>query len=334
MRRGLHIRPGERGAALLTVLLLVAVMGALTAAALGKVRLSTALAANGAALDQARAFAVGIEALTALKIGDILAATPDRTTLAGDWNGVARTMEMPGGGTAETTIRDGGNCFNINSVAQGTDLAALRSRPAGMNQLAGLMRVMGVPEASALQIAEAAGDWVDSDSNPNRQGGEDAAYADRVPPYRPSNTLFADVSELRAVAGMTPDIYRAIRPWLCALPTTDLSPINVNTLLPDQAPLLAMLGPEAISLDLARQLIAQRPASGWENLGDFYRMPAMERVVPLLPFDVQVQPQLATRWFRIELTIALQGAELSETALVDARELPARVVSRQWGSDD
>ena len=49
------IRPGERGAALLAVLLLVAVMGALTAAALEKLRLSTALAVNTAALDQARA---------------------------------------------------------------------------------------------------------------------------------------------------------------------------------------------------------------------------------------------------------------------------------------
>jgi general secretion pathway protein K len=45
----------ERGAALLAVLLLVAVMGAIAASALEKLRYSTALATNGAALDQARA---------------------------------------------------------------------------------------------------------------------------------------------------------------------------------------------------------------------------------------------------------------------------------------
>lgn len=328
----LSVRRGERGAALLTVLLLVAVMGALTAAALDKVRLSTALAANGAALDQARSFAVGIESLMALKIDDIIAAAPDRTTLAGDWNGVARTMELPGGGTAQTTIRDGGNCFNINSVAQGMEPTALTSRPSGIAQFAGLMRVMEVPEATALAIAEAAGDWVDADDMPNRNGGEDAAYADATPPYRPGNTLFADVSELRAVRGMTPEIYRVIRPYLCALPTTDMSPINVNTLLPNEAPLLAMLGPEQISLDLARQVIAQRPPPGWENIVEFYRMPALERVV--LPFEVQVQPQTKTRWFALDLRIDLQGAELAETALVDARIAPARVIARQWGSDD
>lgn len=331
MRR-LRIRRGERGAALLTVLLLVAVMGALTAAALDKVRLSMALAANGAALDQARSFAVGIESLMALRIDDIIAANPDRTTLAGEWNGVARPMELPGGGMAQTTIRDGGNCFNINSVVEGTEPTALTPRPSGITQFASLMRVMEVPAATAQQIAEAAGDWVDADDIPNRQGGEDAAYADGAPPYRPGNTLFADVSELRAVRGMTPEIYRVIRPWLCALPATDMSPINVNTLTPEQAPLIAMLGPEQISLDLARQAIAQRPPDGWDSIVEFYRLPALERVV--LPFDVQVQPQTKTRWFALDLRIELQGAELAETALVDARIAPARVVARQWGSDD
>ena len=53
-----------------------------------------------------------------------------------------------------------------------------------------------------------------------------------------------------------------------------------------------------------------------------------------LPLDVQTQPQLRTRWFTLDLRVGLQGAELYETALVDARIAPARVVARRWGSDD
>lgn len=47
----------ERGAALLTVLLLVAVIAVLAATALEKLRLSTRLAANLIAIDQARGYA-------------------------------------------------------------------------------------------------------------------------------------------------------------------------------------------------------------------------------------------------------------------------------------
>lgn len=324
--------PRERGAALLAVLLLVAVMGALAVVALEKLRLSTALAVNSAAADQSRAFAIGIESLLALRIDDLIALSPGRTTLAGGWNGEMRRFPLPGGGVAEAMIRDGGNCFNVNSVADGSSPTTLTQRAAGVAQFAALLRLLEIPETRARRIAEATADWVDADSDPLPQGAEDRVYAGAERPYRTANTMIADVSELRAVQGMSPEIYARTRPWLCALPTTELSPININTLSPDQAPLLSMLAPEQISLDTARRVIAERPASGWGSLTEFYRVPALASVV--LPLDVQLQPQLRTRWFTLDLRIALRGAELTETALIDARITPARVAARRWGSDD
>lgn len=328
----MRVPPKERGAALLAVLLLVSVMGALAATALERLRLSTALAVNNAALDQARAFAVGVESLLALKADDVIALDPEKTTLAGGWNGQTRTIPMPSGGLVQATIRDGGNCFNINSVAEGRTPTALTPRGAGIDQLTNLLRVLDVPDREARRIAEAAGDWVDSGANRSREGAEDPDYAGGESGYRAGNTLFAEVSELRAVAGMTPEIYERVRPWLCALPVAELSPINVNTLSPDQAPLLAMLAPEQIPVERARQILASRPAAGWSYAVDFWRMPALQGVN--LPLDVQMQPQLRTRWFALDIQVELQGAELNETALVDARVAPARVVVRRWGSDD
>jgi general secretion pathway protein K len=327
-----RIPPGERGAALLAVLLLVAIMGALAAAALERLRLSTSLAINSAALDQARSFAVGVESLLTLGIDDLVALSPERTTLVGGWNGQTRRIPMPGGGVAEATIRDGGNCFNINSVAEGTLPTALTPRAAGVMQFASLMRVLEVPETNARQVAEAAGDWVDTDLNPSREGAEDQDYLGAEQGYRTGNTLFADVSELRAVSGMTPQIYERIRSWLCALPTTDLSPINVNTLAPEQAPLLAMLAPEQVTVDRMRRVLAERPTAGWSSTADFFRSPGMVDVQ--LPLDVRFQPQLRTRWFKLDLRVELQGAELSESALVDARIAPSRVAARRWGDED
>ena len=323
------IPPHERGAALLTVLLLVAVMGAISAAALEKLRLSTALAVNSAGIDRARAFAIGLESLLTLTVDDLTARSPERTTLTGGWNGAVRQYPLPGGGLAEATVRDGGNCFNINSLVEERGPGLYTKRPLAIGQFVGLMRVLEVPEATARSVAEAAADWADSDAEAGREGAEDPQYAGAPTPYRTGNTMFAEVSELRAVAGVTPELYGRVRPWLCALPTTELSSINVNTLLPDQAPLLAMLAPEQFSVDRAGQVIAERPAQGWDSLVDFWEVVDLN-----VPLEVQFQTQLRTRWFAMDLRIALDGAQAYETALIDARRAPSRLAVRRWGNDD
>ncbi len=321
--------PEERGAALLAVLLLVAVTGAIAAAAMEGLALSRATAANAAALDQGRAFADGVEQLAILTIDDLAASNAGRTTLDGGWNGAVRTIALPGGATAELGLRDGGNCFNLNSVAEGRLATELARRPSGVAQLAGLMIALQVPEADARRIAEAAADWVDSDRAPGPGGAEDETYMAGEAPYRTGNTLFADPGEARLLAGMTAEIHARLGPWLCALPMTDLSPINLNTLSPAQAPLLAMLAPGQLDVERARRVLAARPAGGWTNTIEFWRIETMRDLV--IPLDVQLQPQLRTQWFALDVRVAVGELLFEEAALVDARLQPSRVVARRWG---
>ena len=325
-----RIPPHERGAALLAVLLLVVVTGAIAAAAMEKLSLSRATATNIVALDQSRAYAGAVEQLAALTIDDMIADNPDRTTLAGGWNGAARRVALPGGGSAIVRVRDGGNCFNVNSVVQGDPRTGLGRRNSGVSELAGLMQVLEVPETEARRIAEAAADWADSDDETGPNGAEDSAYAAGDSPFRTGNTLFADVGEFAQLAGMTPEIMARLRPWLCALPTTELSPINVNTLLPDQAPLLAMVAPTQLDLGRARQVLAGRPSGGWGNQIEFWRIDALRGLV--VPLDMQLQMQLRTRWYALDVTVDMLGAEFQESALLDARLQPSRVVARRWTS--
>ncbi len=322
------IPPRERGAALLAVLLLVAVTGAIAAAAMEELRLSRAVAANATALERARGFAGGVEQLAILTLDDQVARNPTVMTLAGGWNGAVRRIPLPGGGLAEARVRDGGNCFNLNSVVEGEPQTRLVRRPSGIAQFVGLMVALGIAEPDARRIAEAAADWTDSDSVPGPGGAEDETYAAAPTPYRAGNTLFAEADELLAVAGMTPALYGRLRPWICALPVSDLAPINLNTLLPDQAPLLAMLAPGQLSLDEARAIIAARPAGGWGSQIEFWQQPRLRRLA--VPLDVQLQPQLRTRWFALDLRIQVGDSEFDETALADARLQPSRVVARRW----
>lgn len=320
------MRPGERGAALLTVLMLVSVMAVLSAAALERLRLSTRLAANAGAIDQARAYALAAEGIAASRITTLVEADPARTPPG--WAGRPTSLPLPGG-AATAIVEDGGNCFNLNSVVSGQPGTPLTARPAGIAQFVALMQVLGIGEAEARRVAVSLSDWIDSDSYPQPEGAEDSSYAGGDTPYKTANTMIADPSELRAVAGVTPELYARIRPWICALPATDLSPININTLTPAQAPLLAMLVPGKLSPDSARALIAARPAEGYESAYAFWKNSSLAGIAP--GGDVEAQTGVRTRWFALKLHVQLGDSEIDETALIDASTLPAKLVRRSWG---
>ncbi len=322
---------GERGAALLTVLLLVAVMAVVTAIAIEKLTLSTRMARNGIDADQGRALLMAGEAIAAYRLADLVAARPGRTTLEGGWLGTAQSVPVPGGAIS-ARVRDAGNCFNLNSlVQQEAEGASLRANPQAILQFAALMRLVGVDPATASQVAVAAADWIDSDAVPGPGGAEDNFYLEQEEPYRTAGGLVAEASELRLVAGVTPAIYDRLRPWLCALPLAELSPININTLLPEQAILLAMLTDGRLPADQARQVLAQRPRDGYGSLVGFWKQSALAALA--LPPAVTDQAKLTSRWFEVELRVDLGGNDVSETALFDAETAPARLVRRRWGDE-
>jgi len=328
----------ERGAALLTVLLLVAILSVVTAVALERLTIASRMTRNIVSADQGRAYLLSAERLATIRITDLVAARPDRTTLEGGWLGQDQLLGVPGG-TVTARIVDRGNCFNLNSLVKGGEAAqaggggGLAARPLGIAQFAGLMRLLGIDHGVAQQVAIAAADWIDSDSVPGNGGAEDDFYSQFDPPYRTANMPMSDPSELLMVGGVTPDLYQRVRPWVCALPTTDLSPININTLLPGQAVLLAMLAPEQLGLDRARQVLAQRPDGGYGSVSAFWNQGAMAQIQSAVPQEARDQLQQKTRWFEVALRADLGGDDVEESVLIDAQAQPARVVRRQWGDD-
>ena len=321
-------RSSERGAALLTVLLLVAVIAVLAATALEKLRLATRLGGNAIAMDQARAYGLAAETLALTKVSDLLSRDKSRVTLAGGWSGRAIPLPVPGG-LATAKVSDGGNCFNLNSLAVETTPGSYAAFTPSRIQFARLIRLVGGSGASGESIAAATSDWIDTDTSPLDLGAEDSTYSGQATPYRTANTLMTDPSELRAVAGVTPQIYAKLRPWLCTLPIAKPSKINVNTLLPEQAPLLAMLMPDTMTVEAARQVLLRRPPNGFESTSAFWKLPSLDAITP--PPDAMAQTAVTTGWFSLQVDATVGGAELEEHALIDATELPARLASRHGG---
>lgn len=313
----------ERGAALLSVLLLVAVMAVIAAIMLDRLNLATRLAGNGQAMTQARLYATSAETLAMARIKAMVDVSGERTVDRGGLLG--REFPLPlARGTVMARVDDAGNCFNINSLVEADALGTLKLRVVGLNQLRALMAGLAIPQAESAIASDAIADWIDSDNVPAPNGAEDETYQGTTTPYRTAGRLIGDVSEIRAVRGVTPQFYERLRPWLCALPGADLSPINVNTLRPDQALLLSILAPEAIPVDRARALIAARPALGWGSADDALRGLS----APNIPLN---QLQVRSRWFLLTQTVTVDSAQVEEQALIDVGSNPPRVAFRSWG---
>ncbi len=327
--RGSIPRGQERGAALLTVLMLVAIIAVMAGAALEKLRLSTRLAGNAATGEQARAYAFAAETMALTRVSTLLGQSPKRVTLAGNWSNTPFGLPVPGG-FATARVRDGGNCFNLNGLvmqaqgAPGTYITNPEIRP----QFVRLMRLLDVPVQVAEQIASGTADWIDSDQDQQAMGAEDGAYLGRETPYRTAGTLMTDPSELRPVAGMTPAIYTTLRPWICTLPIAEPSSINVNTLLPEQAPLFAMLYPDTLQVGSAQQMLLRRPPQGYADVGAITKAAALQGAANLAPGAVAT---VKSTWFTLDIDVTLGSTQMQERALIDANRLPAQLVSRQWG---
>lgn len=318
----------EQGAALLTVLLLVAVIAVMAAGGLEKLRLSTRLGGNAVAVDQARGFAEAAEALALARIDQLLGASPTRVSLAGGWSNRPFGLPLPGGGAAVARVTDGANCFNLNGLVTAVAPGVYASDPGQRVLFARLLRLLGTPAQVAEQVAAGAADWIDTDGDSQAMGAEDQAYLAQSPAYRTAGTLMADPSELRAVAGVTPALYAELRPWLCALPTPAPAPVNVNTLAPEQAPLMAMYAPDTLSVDAARGALLKRPPGGWSDAGGFWSA-AGSGAGP----GGSGAAGVTSKWFTLRIDVTAGRTQVTERALVDATRLPARLVARQWGED-
>ena len=89
---------------------------------------------------------------------------------------------------------------------------------------------------------------------------------------------------------------------MCALPDA-ASKVDVNTLQPEQAAVLAAMFPGKLTPDDAVRLLDSRPESGWENMEAFSK--ALEQAFPQLKDDLQQvvdQFSINSRYFRVNYT--------------------------------
>lgn len=299
----------QRGVALITALLVVALATVLVAMILDQGELALARTANVQRAAQADALAAGLEdwAIEILRRDLALDSIDSNGDL---WAQPLPPTPVPGGRIGGQ-MRDLGGCFNLNNLLA----ADGRVQPQRLAQFVRLLRALKLDPG----IADAAADWIDADLQPGAvRGGEDATYASAQPPYRAANRPFVHTTELRLVRGVDAAAWQALAPHVCALPVG--TRINVNTAT---VPVLVSLA-EQISEAAARRIAqegsarfasveALREALGNAGIIDPGQLEALMREV-----------ELSSRFFQTRAQIELDGVVYLHSSVIE-RSSSARI---------
>jgi general secretion pathway protein K len=120
----------------------------------------------------------------------------------------------------EAQLSDEQGKFNLNTLLT-KDGKPNEPAVKVFNQLLKLLELE--PRWTSLLI-----DWMDANTLPESEGGEDSLYASQTPPHRTGNLLLTSISELQQMPGFNRELYLRLAPFVTALPPT-ANKINVCT---------------------------------------------------------------------------------------------------------
>jgi general secretion pathway protein K len=213
----------QRGVALLVAIVLFALATTMAAAITYNKAMAARRAAATFTMEQALQAGMAAESLAAI----VLEADAEKTqtSLEQDWAQPLGPIEIEGTGVwIQAQVEDLSGRFNLNSVVKlDTTTNTYVADPDQVNVFRTLLHDLNIEDKYADLLV----DWIDTNSEPNPQGGEDTLYLTQVPPYRPPNTFITHTSELLALPGFGAENYKKIAPYVTALPLDAI--VNVCT---------------------------------------------------------------------------------------------------------
>ncbi|ENR0233832.1 type II secretion system minor pseudopilin GspK [Enterobacter bugandensis] len=226
--------------------------------------------------------------------------------LDGDWH---QPLETRGEDyTVVSQVEDAQDCFNVNNllaaekIPQGQNAPAVPEKPRNEQIVEQILTESGISHTTAEEVYQQLVDYLDGDATTAKDGAESDAWAGVLPARQPANQMMRTIAEIKQLPAFPVAVYPKVSKLLCALPDS-ASKVDVNTLKPEQAALLAALFPGKLTEDDAVRLIDSRPETGWENMETFSK--ALEQTFPQLKDDLPQVAELlsiSSRYFRVNYT--------------------------------
>lgn len=302
--------PGrQRGVAVITALLIVALATVLVAAAMSDFDLDLRRTEATLFTEQAQMYALGAEAWSVRILSD------DAEDNSVDHPGEVWATDLPplpiDGGAVDGGIVDLQGRFNLNNLVD----ASGEIDQAVLAQFQRLLELLDLDRRWAGLTA----DWIDTNIEPAfPDGAEDSIYLSQIPGYRTANMPVVSVSELMSLPEMDEETFRILEPYVTALPRG--TPINVNTAT---APVLASVS-EDLSLGDAVSIIEDRPDEGYEDMTELQETLPAERAAPL---------SVSSRYFRLAVRVNIGSVDFTMYSLLERQGAGSiRTLLRSYGT--
>lgn len=311
----------EKGVALITVMLVVALATLLAVSMMRGQHLSMRYADGLFTQDQAVLYTQGAEAF----VQDVLIRDLDddkRNKRMVDHLGETWAKPFPAfpvdGGQVQARLSDMQARFNLNLLWQENAV-----NPAAQAFFKRLLRNLDLPENLDVALI----DWMDTDNEASGVDGAEDDFYTRLPvPYRAANQPLTDVSELVLVKGFTPAILERLRPYVSVLPAG--VGLNVNTASPEVVRALT----ENMTLAGAEELARSRPADGYASVDSFLSEPAFNGMDSTAKSAVKTLLAVRSGHFELSADAVISGRHSTLHAVLargDSGTL--RVVTRDYG---
>jgi len=322
----------QRGVALITALLVAALVTVVAVAMASRQQLDIRRTGNMLEADQAYMYALAAESW----VIQILKEDKQKTqidTLTEEWAMKLPPIPIEGGvitGSVEDLqgrfnlnnlvgVNTGGNAANNNAVDNGKpDQAQIKILQSLLAQVSFAEEKVQLSPFVANRVA----DWIDANLNALADGAEDLLYLGLDIPYRTANRLMASSSELAAVAGLSLRDVSALLPLVTALPVS--TAVNVNT-----APEMVLLSlHEDITPRIATELAAMRVNTAFETADAFVKKLKDDYDITLDKKRVSV----SSEYFLVSSEAIIGRTTLRMYSLLERKDNVIRVVSRGIGS--
>lgn len=276
----------QAGAALLSILLIVATLSVAALMAVDSIARQTELQKLGSRKALATWAARSAEALALSSANELIAAS--RIPAGNVDTERAQTVVLPiNGGNIRLTLKELPPCLNLNALDNIDDGGPAKAADA----ITILLEDLGISAQETAHLRAVLADWIDADSVEQPGGAEDGAYLSAGLGFRAGNQALRSLQELAPLPGFTPELRVALSTGTCVLPLEKQPAINVNALSFETAHVLRAAAGGTVSLAQARRFIDARPASGWKDVqqvSDFAsRSGTLDPVFSQVPIAVQ-----------------------------------------------
>ena len=312
----MKIYSSQRGIALLTILVMVA-LATILAATIAKRQTNTA--ENTGYLmrqDQSLLYAKSAEAF----FSELLIQDSDNGSsidhLQENWAKPMPAFPVEDGFISGRLLDESGK-FNLNNLLKADGSVDDSAR----RWFEKLLQRVGLP----AELSQAVIDWQDADDETTgAMGAESNYYQGLDPSYLASNTRFHQVEELKLVRGFEGKNYDLIAPYVTALP--EATKINMNTAAPL---LLASIDLKLDVKTLEQELKAkQAELTYFNSVEDLWKLNAFSGIEPQNKTDAAAWLDSKSNYFTAQIEVVLSERKRQFTSAMMRKDKQVTVYSR------